>query len=128
MRETPFLVIIQGIIRYRERISLAPNFVCLVRLVDLSAKGGPVEVDRDIIRGPLHIPLPYTLQMDGYRVNITHEYVVEAFIFAPDKPEAPDPGAGIALFRSIAPVPVLTKGRPARVDIPLTMRPASAED
>ncbi len=124
--EAPFYIEIQGHVFYRDRVRLAPNFLCLVRLMDMGgwdSRAEPKEIDQAIIPGPLTLPLPYTLAMEGHLVNPKHTYVVEAFIFAPENPQAPDPAAGTILFRSKAPVPVLTRGNSALADIQLTMQP-----
>ena len=127
----PFYIEVRGHVFYRNPVRVAGNFLCLVRLMDLGnrddRRARPREIDRLIVPGPLVVPLPYTLAMEGHTVNPMHAYVVEAFIFAPENPQAPEPDSGALLFRSKNPVPVLTRGNPALADIELTMRPLSPD-
>jgi hypothetical protein len=122
--EAPFYIEVTGTIAYRgERVILAPNFICLVRLLDTTDPNAPTELDRAIIPGPLSIPLRYSVFMEGYQVDPTRIYVVDAHVFVPEDTDFPDPAAGVLLFRSFEPVPVLSRGNPARADIQLTMQP-----
>ena len=124
LREAPFYIDVTGTVAYRERVVLTPNFICLVRLLDATNPGAIKELDRAIIPGPVSIPLRYAVSMEGYQVDPARTYVVDAHVFVPEDSENPEPGAGTMLFRSLRPVPVLSKGNPARADIQLTMQPA----
>ena len=127
LNKAPFYIEVRGHVFYRNPVRVAGNLLCLVRLVDMGGRDDrraqPKEIDRLIVPGPLALPLPYTLAMEGHTVNPAHAYVVEAFIFAPENPQDPEPDSGTHLFRSKNPVLVLTGGNTALADIELTMRP-----
>lgn len=127
LSQAPFHIEIQGMLLYRGRISLAPNFICVARLVDITDEHDIRELDRVVIPGPLHIPSRFSLGVDGYSIDPAKSYAVEAFIFAPADAKNPDPANGTMLLRSMRPVPVLTKGHTAHAEVHLTMQTAPPE-
>lgn len=122
LTEAPFYIEIQGMLLYRERLNLAPNIVCVAVLTDRTDERAVKELDRVVIPGPLHIPMRFSLNMEGYKVDPGRAYAVEAFVFAPADPANPDPASGRLLLRAKEPVPVLTRGGTAHARVELVMR------
>lgn len=107
---------VTGTVTYLQRIALPTNAVIQVQLADVSLADAPANViaEQSINVGQRQVPVPFTLNVDGVKIDPKHAYAVRAKITV----------GGELRFVSDRSYPVLTKGNPAHVEI--VVRPAAA--
>lgn len=102
---------LSGTVTYRERMALPADAVVDVWLCDLSP--GPALTallgETSVDAGGRQVPIPFRMAVDPARLAPDRDYGVRAVIRGPSGP----------LFESPEPVLVLTKGRPASVELVL---------
>ncbi|UYZ63486.1 YbaY family lipoprotein [Hymenobacter weizhouensis] len=103
---------VTGTVTYRERVALPPTAVVRVQLQDASLQDvAAVILDSVTIRPQgRQVPLAFTLRYDPARIQEGGIYVVQARILD---------ASGRLLFLNDEAYPVLTNGKPKRVDMVL---------
>ncbi|HQP43974.1 MAG TPA: YbaY family lipoprotein [Thermoanaerobaculales bacterium] len=97
--------IVAGAVLYRERIALPPDAALTVRLLDVSRPGGTRAVLAEQRVAPTgQVPIPFEIAYDPALIHETMSCALDARIEA----------GGALLFLSSQPIPVITRGHPAR--------------
>lgn len=99
---------LRGTVSYRQRSALTPEAEVQVELRETTGAGAePVVVAKQIIERPGQVPIAFELPYDPAAIDPTLGYTVSARIT----------DRGQLQFVTESPVPVLTKGAPASVEI-----------
>lgn len=105
---------VTGTVTYRERLALPPGALLRVQLLDIDAPDVPdfiVAASERPIEG--QVPLEFSVVYDPHALHEDVQYGVAAEILLEEK----------TWFETPEPVPVLTKGHPARADLVLRRVP-----
>lgn len=108
--------LITGTVTYRQRIALPKGAIVVAELFDMSDAKAPARVARSGTTADGQVPLRFQLAYDRSHIDPGRPYALQARIVV-DR---------AVWFVTDRPVPVLTRGNPATVDIML--RQASARE
>lgn len=103
---------VTGSATYRERISLPPDAVLEVQLVDITVPGPGERVLHNLTLSPVaQVPVYFRINYDPHRIKPDHIYALKARILV----------AGKLRFLSTSGIRVLTNGHPHHRDLVLEM-------
>lgn len=110
----PRMETIAGTLSYEEEITLAPESMVTVQLLDVSRDDAPAEVVAEkVFQVPGKPPLPFRIEYDANRVEPDHRYSLRAEVMEQKR----------LMFVSDAPYPVLQSSTQPPVDILLKRVP-----
>lgn len=105
---------VTGTVTYRERLALPPKARLRVQLLDIDAPDVPDYIVAESVREiEGQVPLEFAVAYDPEALNPDVQYGIGAEIEVEEQ----------IWFETPEPVPVLTKGHPARVDLVLRRVP-----
>lgn len=108
--QDPSFATLSGTISYRERVSLVPEAVVVVQLLDLSAGGQEANIiGEERLERPGQVPIRFDLKYDAGAIMTGHRYGLTARIFSGQR----------LLFTTHDPYPVLNGGRSAPLSLVL---------
>ena len=114
----PSFTTLSGTISYRERVSLVPEAVVVVQLLDLSAGGKESNIiGEERLERPGQVPIRFNLKYDANAIANGHRYGVTARIFSGRR----------LLFATHDPYPVVVGGKSRPVDLVLERAPAPVD-
>jgi uncharacterized lipoprotein YbaY len=106
--------VVNGVIVSDEQLTLSPDAVAVVTLVDQTAtEGAGVIVGEQRIEPVAALPTPFAVLYDDATIDDTHSYALFASIVDGDK-----------VYQSAEAVPVITGGPRVNVEIPVAPAPA----
>ena len=107
----PITAHVTGTIYYKQRITLLPNDVVEVQLLDISRQDTPAAIiARQNITQTDRVSIPFKLSYDPTNINPAHTYAVQAHILR----------NGQVQFMNKVPCYVITHGHPNTVEVLLT--------
>lgn len=101
---------IRGSVLLDEEIFLRQSISVETMLLDITVSSqDPVQLSKQIVKNPKKTPLNISLRFDEQDIESYGSYVVRVFVYQDET----------LIYQSVKDIPVLTKGNPDSIEIPL---------